>query len=794
MTDLMHTCQTCKSQIAFGVAYCPHCGQPQEQGPSRFWSGERRLMTTVFADLASFTATSENTDPEDVIDMLNLVFSRLMIECDKEGGYLDKTVGDQLMVLFGAPRTHEDDPVRAVRAALNMQAAMVELEPIMREKVGNICKLNIGINTGVAVWGRVGPPGRAEPTVIGDAVNLACRLEQFATNGQIIVSESVYLLTYRFFEYQSLDPIRVKGKSHPIPIYVPLSPKHSVRSRQQGNEIKTPLIGREVELQTIHAHWSQTLSNRIQFVLITGAAGLGKTRLLTEFINSVESYKTDKTPLILQTRGEDTSVGQYNPLVNLLTDLFRLNPSDSDFNRRRKIEDRTRILGITDKKFLPMIGYLLGWYQGDDRLSTYGTELDTVRQSALQAAADLISKQASHRPTIVVIDDLQWADEFALQWLISLASMKQKVQFQTYDNKLLLLIVARSKVDLPIEALEIDNILNLSPLDQVGRYELIAHLLPGRNLSETLIRRISQESGGNPFYLEEAARALIESGQLVRSGESWQLTRPIQQVVIPPSIEGLVMANLDALNRSARTVIQYAAVIGLQFEFELLSTITPIDNINEIILDLERRGFVKKLPEPDDRKRYEFTQILVHEVAYRSLLRKTRRALHDRIARLTETQKVGNDQDIEKLARHFAASADNGKKLIYNWLAGQKAFERFDYSDAYYFLEIAWNSLQEVTNSNVELFTNVATTLGDVSTFTGNFEQAAACYEALHQISNTDPQKLGTLIYQIARLHLYQLNVESANHYYQQAMELLLGSPTLLTRIDAEIRILYDLG
>jgi predicted ATPase len=441
-----------------------------------------------------------------------------------------------------------------------------------------------------------------------------------------------------------------------------------------------------------------------------------------------------------------------------------------------------------------MIGYLLGWYQGDDRLSAYKNELATLRNSALQAAATLIFKQAAYRPTLVVIDDLQWADEFSLQWLNALASMKQKDQFQTFDYKLLLLLTVRSQIDLPVESLAIDNILNLSPLDQVGRYELISHLLPGRNLSEALVKRISQESGGNPFYLEEATRGLIESGQLVRKGESWELTRPIQQIVIPPSIEGLVMANLDALNRPTRTVIQHASVIGLQFEFELLATITLVDDLSGILLELERRGFIKSLSQQDNKKVYEFTQILVHEVAYRSLLRKTRRELHERIAQLTETQKGSDDHDIEDLARHYAASGDQGKKLIYNWLAGQSAFERFDYDNAFGYLETAWRSLEEVINPNVELYINVANALGDVSTYTGRYEQAIACYEALHQISSTDPQTLGILIHKMARLCLYQLNIECANHYYQQALELSLGNSPLLTRIDAEIRILYDLG
>lgn len=795
MTESFYVCISCKKPIIFGVNYCPVCGAQQHTGTAPLWLGERRLVTILFADLASFTATSENADPEDIIDMLNQVFARLMLECDREGGYLDKTVGDQLMVLFGAPRTHEDDPARAVRAALGMQDAMEELAPVLREKVGVACKLNIGIHTGIVVWGRMGPRGRQAPTVIGDAVNLACRLEQFATGGQIIVSDAIYFQTRRFFEYEVLDPVRVKGKSKPIPIYMPLHARQSLRSQNQSTEMKSPFLERDQELQALHAYWSRTIAGQGQFVLISGDAGMGKSRLLVEFIKGVNSYSASKRPLLLQTNAETATVGNYAPIPELLSQLFNLTDEDTDLSRRSKVDDRAQMLGITNKNFLPLIGYLLGWYGDDDRLAGTGHNLSYLRKSAFDAAAALIFKQSTRRPTLLIIDDLQWAEASTLLWLNMLATLAQTIQQERAEHKLMLLVASRPQAEVPLESLITDTVLALPPLSDMGRRELITNLLPGEGVPITLVERLSHESGGNPFYLEEATRELVQSEQLVRQNGIWQLTCSVDQIYVPHSVEGLVMAHMDILDPSTRIVLQHASVIGLRFGYKLLSAITPVEDINQSLKDLEQRGFIRKVVDSDSDRFFIFTQMIMREVAYRSLLRKTRRDLHDQIAQLTETEaSVTNEDELETLAHHYASGNNDEKVIVYNWLAGRRALDQFEYEEAYRYLEHAWIALTKLTEPDRQIYWNVANALGDASVFTGNSTQAANCYRVVQELADGNSDESAMYHYKIGRLHLYQSNIEAAHQNYHEALKLSTTNPLLTAQIHAELRLLQDLS
>lgn len=790
----LYACTACKKPLPFAVNFCPNCGYQQHSGTAPLWLGERRLVTVLFADLASFTAASEDADPEDVIEMLNHVFSRLMAECDREGGYLDKTVGDQLMVLFGAPRAHEDDAVRAVQAALNMQKAMEELAPIMLEKVGTACKLNIGINTGAVVWGRVGPPGRAAATVIGDAVNLASRLQSFATAGQIAVSDAVYFQTRRFFEYEILDPIQVKGKRKPVPVYVPLGPRQSVRTRQQAAEIKTPLIERDQELQTLHAHWSYTINGQPQSVLLQGEAGMGKSRLLSQFVNELGDYAVDKQPLVLQAHSEAASIGNYSPLVNLLTQLFNLTPNETELGRRRKVEDRAKILGITSHNFLPLIGYILGWYRDDNRLARTIQELDYLRESAIDAVIGLFFRQSTRRPVLIIIDDLQWANTTTTDWFKRLSAIKLAAQSKSTNYKLMVIIASRPQLE--TTAPSVDHIITLDPLTEIARHDLIMQLLSGRDLPMSLIDRLSQESGGNPFYIEEATRGLVQSRQLVRNEGAWQLTRPVDQIYIPHSVEGLVMAHLDVLDSVTRLVLQYASVIGMRFSFGLLSAITSVENIEATLSDLEQRGLIKTISgtsAPNENRTFSFTQMVVREVAYRSLLRKTRRELHEQIARLTEVQAPPEADDLETLAHHFTAGGNSEKAIGYNWLVGRRALDLSDFQEAYEHLSLVWNELHDLTDPDPEMYRNVAHALGDASTFTGNFNQAATCYQAIQEFSDNNPEESATFHYKMARLHFYQDDIEAADEGYQQALQLAANNPSLMAQIEAELRLLNDM-
>jgi predicted ATPase len=328
----------------------------------------------------------------------------------------------------------------------------------------------------------------------------------------------------------------------------------------------------------------------------------------------------------------------------------------------------------------------------------------------------------------------------------------------------------------------------------MARRDLIGHLLPGRGLPLSLVERLSQESEGNPLYLVEAARGIIQSKQLIRQNGTWHLTRPDSQLELPQSIEGLMMASLDALDPPSRAILQHAAVIGSQFSYSLLATINPVENLDSGLVDLEQRGLIAALSNEDENtaRTFVFTNKVMRKVAYQSILRKTRRELHSRIAQQTEAEIASSQEDLRKLAHHYAASGDQEKLVAYNWLVGQCALDEFKFEEACYHLQLAWHTLKEISNPNNEIYLSVANALGDASTFSGKFTEARTCYEAAKEFIEDKAGELAHLYYKLGRLYLYQANIETAQDYYEQALALASNNSSLKAQIETEVRLLYD--
>jgi predicted ATPase len=325
---------------------------------------------------------------------------------------------------------------------------------------------------------------------------------------------------------------------------------------------------------------------------------------------------------------------------------------------------------------------------------------------------------------LVMIDDAQRAEGDSREWIGQLnLTGRQLSEREFTPGRLMMLVAARPQSGVDGTALQVERTLALAPLSDAARRDLIEALLPGQGLPLSLIDRISRASEGNILYLVDAARGLVQSGQLTKHNGLWQLNRPLGEIDLPHSIEELVMAELDSLSPEVRSVLQHASVIGRRFDYGALAAICPAGNLDQVLDELERRGLVTLAAGAGHERVYAFTQSVVREVAYHSILCKTRRDLHDHIAHLSELrQEAGVATDVEMLARHFAegGDADPDKRLRYNWLSGRDALAQCRFEDAYGYLSNAWNALSPTSTVDPGVRSELAKALGDAATFTGN--------------------------------------------------------------------------
>jgi predicted ATPase len=278
----------------------------------------------------------------------------------------------------------------------------------------------------------------------------------------------------------------------------------------------------------------------------------------------------------------------------------------------------------------------------------------------------------------------------------------------------------------------------------------------------------------------------------------WQLTRPVNEIEVPASVEGLVLSTLDTLPQATRSVLQHAAVIGMSFDVDLLATLTAVDDLDGILLDLEQRGLVSPLDSTAATRSYAFTEKIVREVIYRSILRKTRRELHSQIASLTEAKvsqaqsAASVDQDIESLAYHYTSGGQGDKMITYNLLVGRGSLARFEFEQAYQHLQLAWGGLMQTPSPELATYLEVAEALGEASTFVGDFALATLCFEAIRELIGERPEDQARYHYKVGRLNLYQGNTDAAVEYYQKALSLVPADTAMMAQINAEMRLLFD--
>ncbi len=632
--------------------------------------GERRQVTVLFADISGFTAMSEGTDPEQVRTLMNACFDHLVPCIEKYDGTVDKFVGDAIVALFGAPVAHEDDPERALWAALEMMAALEVFNARHQTDLG----LHIGINTGLVIAGGLGSQGRQQYSVVGDAVNLASRLEDLSQRGEILLGASTYRLTASRFEFEKWPLVRVKGKREPVVIYRLLGYKKSPAALRGVEGLRVPLIGRNVELHQLQQALRLVQKGQGSGIAIVGEEGLGKSRLVAE---ARQTWKLQpEAGDLLWAEGRALSYAQKNSyavLRNLLHDLLDIPVGVPAAQVAVRLgATMERLLPQTDQDY-PHLAYALGLFFEDASWQDLDmADIESLRERIAKAFCALIEAQAQERPLVLVWEDLHWADAASFHLLQSLFPLLREVP--------LLLILSFRPEGEQIESLQRTlaadptwQTLRLTPLSQEESRQLLDILFPTGKLPFAMVEAILDRAEGNPLFLGELLRSLLDAGLAGMPADR----QAVQEIEIPETLQGVIMARADRLSPPDRRVLQTASVIGRIFQQEVLVAMLgpTVSSVEESLQELRRREFIRlRQEEAPGGPVYIFKHAITQAVIYNGLLIAQRQELHRRAGEAIEALFYDQrDELAATLAHHYAEAGEGGRAVAYLLQAGDQA-------------------------------------------------------------------------------------------------------------------------
>ncbi len=632
------SCSTCGAGSQTG-RFCSNCGaQLTSEAPAQ---AERRVVSVVFVDLVGFTARAELLDPEDVQAILTPYHARVRRELEAYGGTVEKFIGDAIVAVFGAPVAHGDDPERAVRAALAARDAVSELNAADAELD---LQIRVAVNTGEAVVTLTPDPTTGEGMVTGDVVNTASRLQGEAPVNRVLVGEETYRTTRSQIEYEAVPPVVVKGKREPLQGWVAVGPATQPGERRAGD---ARLVGRDTELDTLCGTWSRVVTERRpQLVTIFGPTGIGKTRLAAEFVEHVTSEGG------LALRGRSVPYGvrtAYGPFANQVKQVARIYDSDPPPVAFEKLSAViTELVEGDTVEIVSHIALLIGLGGG--------TEVPD-RQMLFLSARRLVEGLAAAQPTVLVFEDIHWADESMLDLLEVFAS-------RIRDIPLLLLGLARPEL-LSMRpgwggGLPAYTALQLEPLGTESARELAGELL-GRVTNGAQAGLVAETAEGNPLFIEELVASL---------GERTTADR------LPTTIHGIISARLDALPAEERALLLDASVVGKTFWRGALEQLgweraRALDAIDA----LEGRDLVRR--EPISRiqgdEQLSFKHGLIRDVAYATLPRAERRERHGRVAQFLEERTAEMGAAAAAVAEHWRESGEPARAVRFLMLAADQA-------------------------------------------------------------------------------------------------------------------------
>ncbi len=601
-------------------------------------AGERKPVTILFADIVGSTALVEKMDPEDWTVMVNEAFDRMSRTIYRYEGTIARLMGDAVLAFFGAPVAHEDDPERAVRCALDMIASIREYAAELRRGFDIEFEIRAGINTGPVVVSNVGSDLKYEYTAMGDAVNVASRMQNAARPSTVLVTGATYRFIAPLFDAQSVGPLTLKGKSEPIEAYEIAGPK-ALPGRVRGVAgLESPMVGREQMLARLRDLLAVAKAGSGRVACILGEPGIGKSRLLAEFRSAAAADG------VAWAEGHCVSYGQslpYHLLLDVLRNVIGVSAAEREPAVREALRATCeRVLGDAWADAYAYLGHLLGIrLEPEHRAKVEGITPDTLRSRYVVSLIQLLRAMTKERPLVLVCEDIHWADPASVDLLSLILPMV---------HELALLEAATSRVERAAPGWRLvtgaeqvfgESLaeLRLAPLDEQQSRALVANLLEIESLPERVRAFVLERAEGNPLFVEELVRMLIDRGAIERQGDRWVATKEIETIEIPANLQGLLLGRIDRLPDDAKRVLRVASVIGRRFALPVLEQVAGNDpaELRRALGTLEAAGLVE-LSAAGTELEYSFRHVLIHEAAYDSLLRQERRGLHARAAEVLE--------------------------------------------------------------------------------------------------------------------------------------------------------------
>jgi class 3 adenylate cyclase/tetratricopeptide (TPR) repeat protein len=741
-TRLAVECRRCATRNAPANNFCEACGEtlmptsaaPAFVAPDRYTpkhlseriltsrasvEGERKQITVLFADLKGSMELLATRDAEEGRDVLDHVLACMIDSVHRYDGTVSQVMGDGIMALFGAPLAHEDHGVRGCYAALRMQEEVKRYAQEVQRTRGVPIQIRVGLNSGEVVVGTIGTDLRMNYTAVGQSTHLAARMEQAAMPGSILISSATLRLVEGYVLVNPLGKINIKGLSEPVEAYE-LTGAQAIRTRLQAAASRglTRFVGRNEELDHLRTTWEKAAAGEGQIVAVAGEAGVGKSRLFYEFTRSRPSGSW----LILESGS--VSYGKataYLPVIELLKGYFKLQDRDDHRAIREKVTGKLLALDETLKASISAILALLDTPFGDAEWEKL--EPQQRRQRTLDAVKRLLLRESEVQPLLVVFEDLHGIDSETQAVLNGLVESLPLA-------RMLLLVNHRPEYEHPWASRPYYSRLRMDPLTAESADDLLDALVGDDPALQPLKALLVERTGGNPFFVEESVRALVEVRALAGSPGAYRPTGPVTEVHVPSTVQPVIAARIDRLAPADKQLLQAATAIGMTVQFPVLQAIAdlPEEALRQGLVHLQSAEFLYEtslFPEPE----YTFKHALTHEVAYETLLHERRRSLHARIMAATETLYADRlPQHFERLSYHAIRGEVWDKAVSYSYQAGAKAAAKSAHREAVARFEDALAAIERLPQDGAvmkqafDLRFSLRTSLSPLGEFQRSFE------------------------------------------------------------------------